>query len=379
MSRKNERSPLVSQQKTQYKATAEAATEKVVAVPGSMETLTACAELKRKLSDLKEMLIMVMGKSGVGKTTLIKVICKSDSAEIGRGTGPATNICTTYTIKNEDLTINIVDTPGLYDDEDAYVEMIKEKAGKADIIFFCVDMSSNLCGDDRTALQLMGKHFSPQFLQKTVIVLMKANLVKRFGDNVKNFTKDEYFKIVLTEKITEIATRLEQADLAIDKESLQVAIAGSPGLCEERDDAGQECVMPSERTELVNNVRVHVDLDDYNNPEQWVTDFLITCMTSGATDAAKLALVKIHTNWKKLAVVTTGAGAGSVSSAGMIGGGIAMCLIGAGATPIPIGGVIIGPVLCSVGGIAIALGAAGAASSAAAGASAARKLNSNSQ
>ena len=294
---------------------AEAATEKVVAVPGSKETLTACEELKSELADLKEITIMVMGKSGVGKTSLIKVICKTDSAVVGQGAGPATNpACTTYTIKNEDLTINFFDTPGLYDDEDAYVEMVKNKAGKADIIFFCVDMSSNLCGDDRTALQLIGKHFSPKFLEKTVFVLTKANRVERFGDDAKSFTKDEYFKMVLREKISEIVKRLQQANLAIDQRSLRIVIAGSPGSCEV---AGEERVISSETTE-VNGVRVHVNLSDYNIPELWVATLFVTCIYSGATDSAKLGLVKMYThssNWKKWAA----AGAGVLFISGGVG------------------------------------------------------------
>ena len=254
-----------------------------------------------------------MGKSGVGKTSLIKVICKADSAQVGRGTGPTTDVCSTYTIINKGLTINIVDTPGLYNDEGEYVKMIRSKGGEADIIFFCVDMSNNLCGDDYTALQLMGKHFSPRFVEKTVFVLTKANRVERFGDNVKNFTKDKYFKMVLTEKKDEIAKRLQQANLAIDKNTLQVAIAGSPGPCEKREDAGKECVMPSEATEVINGVRVHVNLGDYDDPELWLASFLLTCITSGATDTARLGLVKIHSNWKKYAknatLIVGGAGA----------------------------------------------------------------------
>lgn len=82
-------------QQSRYEASANDSVHKVD-TPDQL--LAAKDEFMEKLKGVTEVNIMVMGRSGVGKSSLINTLCNNYVAEVGQGTGPTTMKCTTYRI-----------------------------------------------------------------------------------------------------------------------------------------------------------------------------------------------------------------------------------------------------------------------------------------
>ena len=80
-----------------------------------------CEEILEKIRDSgsKSLTIVVVGKPGCGKSTLIRDLLDSDQAasrpRVGEGTHPVTMETETYKIQVGDIVVNVCDTRGLFD------------------------------------------------------------------------------------------------------------------------------------------------------------------------------------------------------------------------------------------------------------------------
>ena len=101
---------------------------------------------------------MIVGRSNVGKSTLFNRLLGRNEAITGEEYGLTRDYQFGRCILN-DIEFYLIDTAGYNTKKDEFNEKInntiKEQVMKADIIFFVVDISTNLTSEDRECWELI--------------------------------------------------------------------------------------------------------------------------------------------------------------------------------------------------------------------------------
>ena len=135
--------------------------------------------------------ILVCGRSGVGKSSLINCLLGTDLCDIG-DPGLSEDVssvegCTTtidsVTHNLNGIEIIISDSPGLQDghlsNEKKYLEAMYNECKDAHIILYCMEMTNvRFEPSEVTAIRLLTKKFGSKFWKRCVLVLTKANSVR---------------------------------------------------------------------------------------------------------------------------------------------------------------------------------------------------------
>lgn len=140
------------------------------------------------LQNQEELHVMVFGKTGVGKSTLLNSLFGQELFKTG-------NIeAVTHRIEQkdyiiEDVTVHFYDTPGLFDDENndnKYLEEINKYIPKMDIILFCIDISdSRFRKEDFTLMSYLNKSSNINIWNKIIFVATCANKIDKVTLNKK--------------------------------------------------------------------------------------------------------------------------------------------------------------------------------------------------
>ena len=138
---------------------------------------------------MDDLAILVCGKTGVGKSTLVNSILRADLVPTG-GPGsrsePSTAALDSVTTRIEEVTgnvrganIRVFDSPGLQDGtdrDDEYLDMMSKVVDRSDLVLYCFEMTaSRWLTADKIAIELITKRFGVEFWSKCVVVLTKAN------------------------------------------------------------------------------------------------------------------------------------------------------------------------------------------------------------
>ena len=148
---------------------------------------------------MAELCILVCGKAGVGKSTLINSILGEDLVPTG---GPGSQ-----SQQSQDgrpfkslsaVTAGIVKASGIYDSpglqdgtckDESYLDQMSKVLDVANLILYCFDMTTTRwLPADQNAIGLITKRFGMTFWSKSILVLTKANqfqLSKRYSDPAK--------------------------------------------------------------------------------------------------------------------------------------------------------------------------------------------------
>jgi len=123
--------------------------------------------------------VVIMGKTGVGKSSLINSLFKEQVAAVGHD--EATTMDVHKFIKMEGKnTINIWDTMGLYDDlgdPKEYIHRIADTVKKAHLILFCFDSSeARWTKDNKEMIELVKKELTKDIFKNTLFVFTKFNV-----------------------------------------------------------------------------------------------------------------------------------------------------------------------------------------------------------
>jgi small GTP-binding protein len=123
--------------------------------------------------------VVIMGKTGVGKSSLINSLFKEQVAAVGHD--EATTMDVQKFIKMEGKnTINIWDTMGLYDDlgdPKEYIHRIADTVKKAHLILFCFDSSeARWTKDSKEMIELVKKELTKDIFNNTLFVFTKYNV-----------------------------------------------------------------------------------------------------------------------------------------------------------------------------------------------------------
>ena len=177
----------------------------VVNVDEAMHSFMDVQKALEKHYDDKKLQILVCGKTGTGKSSLLNTLFGRELFKIG-GPGEVfdfdfdrvTDEVTSECINVQNVFVEIFDSPGLQDGTDndkKYLDDMQNKCKDVNLVLYYIDMTTTRwLRQDVEATKLLTERFKTDFWKKTVLVLTKANGVKPHseGENDKEFCKRAY-------------------------------------------------------------------------------------------------------------------------------------------------------------------------------------------
>ena len=123
--------------------------------------------------------VLVTGKTGTGKSSLINGIIGNDVAKEGHQLGRGTTAVASHNCKYQDVDVTVWDSPGLQDglDKEAeYLKDMREKCANVDLVLYCTRMDDNRARDDDIkAIEKITKALGRELWKNAVFVLTFAN------------------------------------------------------------------------------------------------------------------------------------------------------------------------------------------------------------
>ncbi|CAI8036370.1 GTPase Era [Geodia barretti] len=150
--------------------------------------------------------ILITGRTGTGKSTLVNALIGKDVAGTGSNLAVTTKHVTGHTVKaGESTEIVVWDSPGLQDgsgEEDEYLTQMRENCKDIDIIIYCIDVSAGraqLQGaevnqmKDLCAIKQLTANFGTNCWEHSIFVLTRANALEtslKVKDNPEKIFQD---------------------------------------------------------------------------------------------------------------------------------------------------------------------------------------------
>ena len=227
--------------------------------------------------------ILVVGKTGVGKTTFIDGLFENEQAQIITRQTPHTEQVTPHTLRIESpggrpINVHVTDTPGTEalkgvgkrENHKRYLSEVSEAYRRADIVLYCLRMDDHVRGDDVEFMKFLLKKFGARLWAKVVFVFTFANRVS--ADHPEEHKLQMY-----NSRYSEMERNLRRA---MEQAGISEPIAAATSICVAGHPVNK--LLPDGR--------------------DWACSFLVNCLKSGITDNTKAAL--LCSTWKRWAITT---------------------------------------------------------------------------
>ena len=142
---------------------------------------------------VREIRILVTGKTGTGKSALINGILRENMTVEGSSLDPETTEVEQFTRIVNDIPLVVFDSPGLQDgteNEKEYLLDMERRCKKVDLVLYTLKMSDKrLHADDVEAMKKLTNAFGSAFWENVVFVMTFANEIRdpeTPDDDVKN-------------------------------------------------------------------------------------------------------------------------------------------------------------------------------------------------
>ena len=143
-------------------------------------TNTLASLLQKARANQRELRILVTGKTGQRKSTLINGILGTKVAIQGARAARCTTTVTEYTKIIRGVSVIVFDSPGLQDrtvNEEEYIQGMRDKCKELSLVVYCTKMiNTRLTDDDKNAMLKLTKAFGEGLWNYAVFVLTFANM-----------------------------------------------------------------------------------------------------------------------------------------------------------------------------------------------------------
>lgn len=157
---------------------------------------------------------LFIGSTGVGKSSLINRLFGEQVSKVGHF-NPTTHSPAIYTLKinSGNTTLNIVDSPGLSENESQDIRIFNElqkKVNQIDCLLYLTPLDSpRFLASERWAIQIINKVFGEEIWDRTAILLTRADIVpyedyNKYLEQKVKIIHNEISKIILPESANNI-------------------------------------------------------------------------------------------------------------------------------------------------------------------------------
>lgn len=234
-------------------------------------------KIKKIVQDARELRILIIGKTGTGKSTLVNGLIGAEVAEVYSGlvTRGVSSSVQPYQKQIEDIDITVFDSPGLQDgsdSDDAYLEELHDKCHDVDLVVFAIRMSDNRFipgNSDATVMVKFTNKFGPSIWKKTIIIVTCTNLAEELNPQIKLLSLDK--KVYFFQKLMQDYRDILHKTLIIEANVSET---------------------------IVKTVKVvptgHISNSKLMDGTLWFSNFWLECLTTIPSNEARAAMIKLN-------------------------------------------------------------------------------------